>query len=431
VTLSLRRRLAVGFLGLLVVLSVWWRHVADARQTRALWATLGTGSFSMELLWDLSEAHPSVKREILAATLRQEFDLYPNHIVNAAVGLHPGGLALLLDVFRSECGAPSLRTEKSRTACVELSAALPSRLRGGYLVQALAASSDVAEIQGLARSLGAGGSDDTLARRHISRLLATSPPKSALPLIGALDALGAELSRREADRALDILSSTEGRLDPELLRRVRQRAGPAAVARARARVLAGLREPSSTSIVDKVRGLQALGQELPAADASVIASNVLARYRVEIAREPRQALVRIYVLLSTFEILQRDVPAEILEDAARGFAARTGRHGCEEGAEHEGTVDPRGESRTWRRRRSISVPQPVLAEIAYGIERLPASKRKESLQQRFDLIRFERGAVLKAMSRCRAVPAARAWRPKLWKQPRAAPIRPRSRRRGA
>lgn len=37
----------------------------------------------------------------------------------------------------------------------------------------------------------------------------------------------------------------------------------------------------------------------------------------------------------------------------------------------------------------LSVPQPVLAEIAYGIERLPASKRKESLQQRFDLIRFE------------------------------------------
>jgi tRNA(fMet)-specific endonuclease VapC len=37
----------------------------------------------------------------------------------------------------------------------------------------------------------------------------------------------------------------------------------------------------------------------------------------------------------------------------------------------------------------VSVPQPVLAEIAYGIERLPASKRKESLQERFDLVRAE------------------------------------------
>jgi tRNA(fMet)-specific endonuclease VapC len=37
----------------------------------------------------------------------------------------------------------------------------------------------------------------------------------------------------------------------------------------------------------------------------------------------------------------------------------------------------------------ISVPQPVLAEIAYGIERLPRSKRKESLRERFDLVRAE------------------------------------------
>ncbi len=37
----------------------------------------------------------------------------------------------------------------------------------------------------------------------------------------------------------------------------------------------------------------------------------------------------------------------------------------------------------------VSVPQPVLAEIAYGIERLPKSKRKESLQERFDLVRSE------------------------------------------
>jgi tRNA(fMet)-specific endonuclease VapC len=34
----------------------------------------------------------------------------------------------------------------------------------------------------------------------------------------------------------------------------------------------------------------------------------------------------------------------------------------------------------------ISVPQPVLAEIAFGIERLPRSKRRAVLQSRFDLI---------------------------------------------
>lgn len=37
----------------------------------------------------------------------------------------------------------------------------------------------------------------------------------------------------------------------------------------------------------------------------------------------------------------------------------------------------------------VSVPQPVLEEIAYGIERLPKSKRKQALQDRFDLIRSE------------------------------------------
>lgn len=37
----------------------------------------------------------------------------------------------------------------------------------------------------------------------------------------------------------------------------------------------------------------------------------------------------------------------------------------------------------------VSVPQPVLAEIAYGIERLPKSKRKTMLQERFDLVRSE------------------------------------------
>jgi tRNA(fMet)-specific endonuclease VapC len=34
----------------------------------------------------------------------------------------------------------------------------------------------------------------------------------------------------------------------------------------------------------------------------------------------------------------------------------------------------------------IAVPQPVLAEIAFGIERLPRSKRRAALQARFDLI---------------------------------------------
>jgi tRNA(fMet)-specific endonuclease VapC len=37
----------------------------------------------------------------------------------------------------------------------------------------------------------------------------------------------------------------------------------------------------------------------------------------------------------------------------------------------------------------VFVPQPVLAEIAYGIERLPRSKRRESLQARFELVRAE------------------------------------------
>ncbi len=37
----------------------------------------------------------------------------------------------------------------------------------------------------------------------------------------------------------------------------------------------------------------------------------------------------------------------------------------------------------------VSVPQPVLAEIAFGIERLPRSKRRAALQSRFDLISAE------------------------------------------
>jgi len=38
---------------------------------------------------------------------------------------------------------------------------------------------------------------------------------------------------------------------------------------------------------------------------------------------------------------------------------------------------------------AIAVPQPVLAEIAFGIERLPRSKRRAALQARFDLISAE------------------------------------------
>jgi len=41
------------------------------------------------------------------------------------------------------------------------------------------------------------------------------------------------------------------------------------------------------------------------------------------------------------------------------------------------------------RKSEVSVPQPALAEIAYGIERLPPSKRKKALQERFDLVRAE------------------------------------------
>ena len=38
------------------------------------------------------------------------------------------------------------------------------------------------------------------------------------------------------------------------------------------------------------------------------------------------------------------------------------------------------------RRGDVGVPQPVLAEIAYGIERLPRSKRKENLRARVILM---------------------------------------------
>lgn len=37
-------------------------------------------------------------------------------------------------------------------------------------------------------------------------------------------------------------------------------------------------------------------------------------------------------------------------------------------------------------RADVFLPQPVIAEIAYGIERLPKSKRRDALQERFDLL---------------------------------------------
>jgi tRNA(fMet)-specific endonuclease VapC len=40
-------------------------------------------------------------------------------------------------------------------------------------------------------------------------------------------------------------------------------------------------------------------------------------------------------------------------------------------------------------RADVVLPQPVLAEIAYGLERLPMSKRRADLQARFDLIKGE------------------------------------------
>ena len=42
-------------------------------------------------------------------------------------------------------------------------------------------------------------------------------------------------------------------------------------------------------------------------------------------------------------------------------------------------------------RRDVVIPQPVIAEIAYGIERLSRSRRRTSLAERFELIRTELG----------------------------------------
>ena len=40
-------------------------------------------------------------------------------------------------------------------------------------------------------------------------------------------------------------------------------------------------------------------------------------------------------------------------------------------------------------RSDVAIPQPVIAEIAYGIERLPKSRKRETLQKRFDAVRTE------------------------------------------
>ncbi len=40
-------------------------------------------------------------------------------------------------------------------------------------------------------------------------------------------------------------------------------------------------------------------------------------------------------------------------------------------------------------KREAFVPHPVIAEISYGIARLPRSKKKEALRERFDLIKSE------------------------------------------
>lgn len=40
-------------------------------------------------------------------------------------------------------------------------------------------------------------------------------------------------------------------------------------------------------------------------------------------------------------------------------------------------------------RADVAIPQPVIAEITFGIERLPRSRRRSSLQARFDLVSGE------------------------------------------
>ena len=54
----------------------------------------------------------------------------------------------------------------------------------------------------------------------------------------------------------------------------------------------------------------------------------------------------------------------------------------------------KGDARVVRRlgmlnRGDAAIPQPAIAEIAYGIERLPRSKRRSALEDRFELVRTE------------------------------------------
>jgi tRNA(fMet)-specific endonuclease VapC len=51
-------------------------------------------------------------------------------------------------------------------------------------------------------------------------------------------------------------------------------------------------------------------------------------------------------------------------------------------------------------RRDVLLPQPVVAELAYGIARLPKSRRRQLLEERFDVIAgtFERVAWTDAVS---------------------------------
>lgn len=50
----------------------------------------------------------------------------------------------------------------------------------------------------------------------------------------------------------------------------------------------------------------------------------------------------------------------------------------------------------------VTIPQPVVAEIAYGIERLPRSRRKDRLRNRFELVCVElaRSEWTDAVSEC-------------------------------
>ena len=54
----------------------------------------------------------------------------------------------------------------------------------------------------------------------------------------------------------------------------------------------------------------------------------------------------------------------------------------------------KGDPRVVKRLRTLNkgdaaIPQPAIAEIAYGIERLPRSKRRSVLEDRFELVRTE------------------------------------------